>query len=154
MPEYTNYSKYSDIFKPKWLWPGILAASALVIVLLFAADLHTPLRPFFALWFLLVCPGMSVVRVFDVQERLLEWVLAIALSISLAGIISIVMIYTATWSPLWGLLILVGVTLAGVVVQILLNLRIILWPISEISIPLGRLKKPEVPLKNKRKNQS
>jgi uncharacterized membrane protein HdeD (DUF308 family) len=144
MPEYTNYLKYSDILKPKWLWPGTLAASALIMGLLFFADLHTSLRPIVALWFLLVCPGMAIVRIFDVQELVLEWVLAIALSISLAGIISIVMIYTATWSPAVGLLILIGLTIAGVIIQILLNLRIILWPTSEVSMPLGRIKNPAV----------
>jgi dsDNA-binding SOS-regulon protein len=155
MPEYINFSKYRDIWHSKWVWPSALTVSAVLIALLFAADLNTPLRPILALWFLLVCPGMSIVRIFDVQELLLEWVLAIALSISLAGIVSAIMIYTATWSPALGLWILIAITLLGVIVQTLLDIRIIVWPISEVSVPLDRYKRNEmsVPLADNKQNE-
>lgn len=90
------------------------------------------------LWFLLVCPGMAIVRIFDVQEPLLEWVLSSALSISLAGIITTIQIYTHNWSPAATLWILIGITLAGVVIQAMLNLRLIAWPVSQASTPLDK----------------
>jgi cytochrome c oxidase subunit IV len=83
---------------------------------------------------------MAFVRIFDVQDALLEWALAIPLSISLAGIITSVMIYTATWSPALGFVILAGITIVCVIVQALIQLRIIVWPISEISVPIRREK--------------
>jgi len=141
MPEYINFSKYRDIIgRSKWIWPGILAVSAGLVVILFVTNLSTPLRSVLALWFLLVCPGMSIVRIFDVQAFLLEWVLAITLSISLAGAIATLMVYTATWSPALGLSILIIITIVGVIIQSLLNLRIIAWPTSEISMPLPKSK--------------
>jgi uncharacterized membrane protein len=116
----------------------VLTVSTVVTAAVFFADSHSVLRPWLVLWFLLVCPGMAVVRIFDAQESLLEWVLSIALSISLTGIIATIQIYTHTWSPANGLGILIAVTLGGVVVQSMLNLRWIAWPVSELSIPLGR----------------
>ncbi len=138
MPEYINFSKLHNALNPKWFWPVILVVSAMGTGVLFFVDGHSPLRPFVVLWFLMVCPGMAVVRIFNVHEILLEWVLALSLSISLAGIISSIMIYTHIWSPGLGLGILITITVAGVVVQTLLNLRIISWPVSEISIPVKR----------------
>jgi uncharacterized membrane protein len=133
--ESTNFSK---LLRSVWLWPVVLTVSTVATAAMFFTDSPSGLRPALTLWFLLVCPGMAVVRIFDVQESLLEWVLSIALSISLAGIISTIQIYTHTWSPANGLDILIGLTLSGVVVQSMLNLRLIAWPVSEVSIPLGK----------------
>lgn len=133
--ESTNFSR---LLRSVWLWPAILTVSTVAAAALFYTDSPSALRPWLVLWFLLVCPGMAVVRIFDVQEPLLEWVLSIALSISLAGIISTIQIYTHTWSPANALGILIGLTLGGVAVQSMLNLRLISWPVSQMSIPLGR----------------
>ena len=81
---------------------------------------------------------MAVVQIFDVQDPLLEWVLSSALSISLAGIISTIQIYTGTWSPAVALWILIGITLAGVLIQSMLNLKLISWPVSQASIAVTR----------------
>ncbi|HEU0292991.1 MAG TPA: hypothetical protein VFR47_09660 [Anaerolineales bacterium] len=155
MPEYINFSKYRDIWHSKWIWPGTLTVSVVLIAALFAANLNTPLRPIFVLWFLLICPGMSIVRIFDVQNHLLEWVLALALSISLAGFVSGLMIYMATWSSVLGLGILIAITVLGVIIQALLNLRIIAWPTSELSVPLDRYKRNEmsVPFAENKQNE-
>ena len=133
--ESTNFSR---LLRSVWLWPMVLTVSTVATAAVFFTDSPSALRPWLALWFLLVCPGMAVVRIFDLQDSLLEWVLSIALSISLAGIISTIQIYTHTWSPTAGLGILIGVTLGGVVVQSTLNLKLITWPISPASLPLGR----------------
>lgn len=134
---------FSKFPKSKWFWPVILVFSSILAGVLFFVNhsLLYLLRPLIALWFLMVCPGMSIVRIFDVQEPLLEWVLAVTLSISLAGIVSSVMIYTSTWSSGLGLGFLIIVTIAGAVIQILLNLRIVSWPVSEISMPLSRIRR-------------
>ncbi len=136
--ESTNFSK---LLRSVWLWPVVLTVSTAATAAVFFTDSSSALRPWLVLWFLLVCPGMAVVRIFDVQESLLEWVLSIALSISLAGIISTIQIYTHTWSPADGLGILIGLTLGGVVVQSMLNLKWIAWPVSQMSIPLGKKEK-------------
>ena len=130
---------FSRLLRSVWLWPVVLTVSLVATAILFYTDSLSMLRPWLVLWFLLVCPGKAVVRIFKVQESLFEWVLSIALSISLAGIISTIQIYTHTWSPAITLGILIGLTLGGVIVQSMLNLRIISWPYSEASIPLGKV---------------
>ena len=135
MPEFINSLTLHKVFRSKWSWPVILTISALVCGVLFFGDIQTSLRPYLALWFLLVCPGMAIVHIFDVQDFLLEWVLALALSISLAGIISTVQIYARSWSPNLTMGILLGITLVGVVLQGLLNFRVIVWPTTELSVP-------------------
>jgi hypothetical protein len=129
---------FSKLLNSIWFWPVILTGSAVATAAVFLADSHNVLRPWLALWFLLVCPGKAIVRIFEVNDALLEWVLSLALSVSLAGIIVTVQIYTRSWSPTVALFILVGVTLAGVAVQSTLNLKWISWPMSQASIPLGR----------------
>lgn len=129
------------LLRSPWRWPVLLTASALLCGSLFFADLETPVRPLVGFWFLLVCPGMAIVRVFDVQNALLEWVLAMALSIALSGIISNIQIYTATWSPTFAMGVLIGLTLVGVLIQGLLNLKIIAWPSTDINLT-GEGRKP------------
>jgi uncharacterized membrane protein YadS len=129
---------FSRLLRSVWLWPVILIISTVATAVMFYTNSPSVLRPWLVLWFLLVCPGKAMVRIFEVQESLLEWVLSIALSISLAGIISTIQIYTHTWSPAINLGILIGLTLGGVIVQSMLNFRIISWPFSQASIPLGK----------------
>lgn len=135
MPVSINLSR---LLKPNWFWPVILTVSVATTAAVFFAESRLVFRPLLVLWFLLVCPGMAIVRIFDVQEPLLEWVLSSALSISLAGIITTIQIYTHNWSPGTALWILISITLAGVVIQAMLNLRLIAWPVSQASIPLGK----------------
>ena len=131
-------TSFSRLRRSVWLWPSVLTISTAMTGAMFFSDFQSPLRPWLALWFLMVCPGMAVVRIFDVQEVLLEWVLAITLSVSLAGIVSTFQIYTHTWSPANALNILIGLTLGGVIIQAMLNLKLISWPVSQASIPVGR----------------
>jgi len=135
MLEFTNSSTYNKVLRSKWSWPTILTISALACGVLYFGEIQTPLRPLLALWFLLVCPGMAVIHIFDVKNTLLEWVLALALSISLSGIISTLQIYTRAWSPNFTMWVLLGITLVSVVIQGLLNIGIIAWPTTELNIP-------------------
>ena len=105
------------IYSP-WLWPATIVLSAAAAALVtFGAD-DSPLRPPIALWFLLVCPGMAFVRLLRVRDGLTEWALAIALSLALDAIVAIVMLYTGAWAPRWGLVILIGLSVAGAALQV------------------------------------
>jgi len=141
MLEFINFSNLNNFLRSKWFWPGTLVVFCVLAGAMFFID-HFPLRPLIVLWFLLVCPGMSIVQNFEVHDSLLEWVLAITVSISLSGIVSSVMVYT-TWSAFLGLWILIFITLAGATIRALLNLRIISWPISELSMPIRRIDKEQ-----------
>jgi uncharacterized membrane protein len=103
------------------VWPVILGLSALIAgVLTFVGDAPQA-RVVVVLWFLLVCPGMMLVRFLRLREPLFEWVLAIALSMALDTITGGILLYTGHWSPNGAFAILLGLTVAGVFVQMLLE---------------------------------
>lgn len=114
---------------PSWFWPAILVASALAINVLVLADIQTPLRPMLALWFLLVCPGMALVRLLRIRNFALELSLAVALSIALDALAAGSLLYARRWSPEASLIILGIISCAGAVAQ----LR---WP-PEIGVETG-----------------
>ena len=106
-----------------WLWPAIITLSALAVAFVSILDTTSPFRLWIALWFLLVCPGMSLVRLLHLKDGLAEMTLAIALSIALDTIVSSVFLYAGLWSPKTKLLVLILISLCGVALQILTQLR-------------------------------
>ena len=100
-----------------WLWPATILLSAAAIGLIVFAGVAAPARPFVALWFLLMCPGMALVRLLRVNGLAIQLTLAIALSLVLDSLVAIVMIYTGTWAPAAGLMVLIGISVFGAVLQ-------------------------------------
>jgi hypothetical protein len=74
------------MLRARWIWPGVILCSAVTSGLFFYLAFASPFRLITTLWFLLVCPGMAFIRLFQFDETYYEWTLAIALSISLDGI--------------------------------------------------------------------
>ncbi|HLJ66471.1 MAG TPA: hypothetical protein VKX16_03825 [Chloroflexota bacterium] len=101
------------------VWPAIIVASSIAVGIVTLLGASTPLRPALALWFLLLCPGMALVRLLRIAEWIMEWTLAIAVSIALETIIATVMIYDRAWSPEIGLGLLIAVSLGGAIAQLL-----------------------------------
>lgn len=77
---------------------GIIVVAVAATLLVFAAPGSTA-RPYVVLVFALVCPGMAVVRLFRIDEPLLELAVAIALSIGVELLLSTAMLYLGLWSP-------------------------------------------------------
>src|SRR5437667_15454 len=63
-----------------WLWPMIIMLSASAAGLVTFVFPGLVVRPAVVMWFLFVCPGMTVVRFFGLAENIIEWMLALALS--------------------------------------------------------------------------
>ena len=105
------------------IWPLIILASADIMVL--AAGLNLPefIRTPITFWFLLVCPGMAFIRFFHFKDVIVEWTLAIALSISIDLILSEVFIVTHLWSYFLVDLILAVLATIGAVIQIAAVIR-------------------------------
>jgi uncharacterized membrane protein len=99
-------------------WPTLILISALAVGLLTMTSIASPLRPMLALWFLLVCPGMAFVRLLHLRDSLAEWTLAVALSFALDALVVEIMLYSGLWSPKWGLAVLIGLSMAGAILQI------------------------------------
>jgi uncharacterized membrane protein len=102
---------------PKWLWPIIITLSAAVVGGFVYGDVTSPIRPIVALWFLVFCPGMALVRLLRLRDVWAEVTLATALSLALDVGVAMMLVYSGYWSPKLGLAILIGVSLLGATLQ-------------------------------------
>lgn len=98
-------------------WPAIIVLSAAAAGFVTFVPTGAYARPIIVLWFLLVCPGMMLVRFFHLREPIVEWVLAIALSLAADAIVAGILLYAERWSPRGAFAILLGLTVAGALVQ-------------------------------------
>ncbi len=105
------------------VWPIVIGLSALGIGVLAGFDIDSPLRPVLSLWFLLVCTGMSFVRLLDIKDAVVELVLAIGLSIAISTLLSEILVLSEQWMPVRGLYILIGLSLVGVMLQVVVPSR-------------------------------
>src|SRR5712692_5393413 len=101
-----------------WLWPAIIILSTVAAGLVTFEITDTAVRPFIVLWFLFVCPGMALVRFFRLDDLVVEWILALALSFAVDAIVAGILLYAGRWSPAGTLEILMGISLGGAVLQI------------------------------------
>ncbi len=102
-----------------WLWPAIITLSAAAVALITFVFPGIVVRPALIVWFLFICPGMTVVRFFRPGETVIEWMLALALSFAIDAFIAGIVLYAGWWSPLRILTILIGFCLVGVIIQLL-----------------------------------
>jgi uncharacterized membrane protein len=94
-------------------WPVLLVASALAVSVLAFGDVDSAVRVPVVLWFVLVCPGMALVRHLRLDDAVAELMIGIALSAALATLAAGGMLYAGSWSPEGTLAVLVGVTVLG-----------------------------------------
>jgi hypothetical protein len=99
-----------------WAWTSALSAVAAVALML--ADSGSALRPAVLFWFLLVCPGMALVPLLELENAWTELTLGIATSLALDTLVASVMVEARLWSPGGGVLGLGVVTLLVSAVQI------------------------------------
>jgi hypothetical protein len=100
------------------VWPLVIIASAGLAILAMLGGIGSPVRPVVAFWFLLLCPGMAFMWLFDLEDWYTELALALALSLTLDVIVSETMVLARIWSPTWALAVLAVVSTAGAVFQI------------------------------------
>lgn len=104
--------------RPAPIWPPMALASAALACVLVALDPESVVRAVAVLWFVLVCPGLSVVRLARLDDRLAEASVAVAASLAIAGGTSGALMYAGWWSPPRVLAVLVAVTIAGVAAEL------------------------------------
>ena len=111
-----------------FLWQVIIILSTFATALVILVFPENPLRPIVVMWFLLFCPGMMLVRFLRLNQAEVEWMLALALSLSIDAIVSGVVLYTGLWSPAAILTIIMCFTLVGAITQLaMLNLKSSRW---------------------------
>jgi uncharacterized membrane protein len=72
----------------RWSIPLLLAASGWVVLAVTTGAGYSPYRAVAVFAFVLVCPGLAVVRLLPVRDFLERLVLAVALSMSIAALIA------------------------------------------------------------------
>jgi hypothetical protein len=99
------------------LWPTIIILSAVAAGLVNFVFTDIAIRPAIMFWFLAVCPGMALVRFLRLADRVVEWILAIALSFAVDAMVAGILLYAGRWSPTATLGILMGISLGGAIMQ-------------------------------------
>ncbi len=108
----------SGVYRLTWLWPAIIMLSAIAAGLVTFVFPGTVVRPALVMWFLFACPGMTVVCFFRLADIVVEYILAVALSIAIDAFIAGIMLYAGWWSPARILSILMGFCLIGASMQL------------------------------------
>jgi hypothetical protein len=96
-------SKFMKLFLPMVIILSALVAN--VVNFVFPSIVG---RPVIVMWFLFVCPGLVLIRFLKLKEPIVEWTLAIALSLATDSVVASIQMYTGHWSPSVTLLILTG----------------------------------------------
>lgn len=104
-------------------WPLVLLLSASAAGISAFALPGTLLCLVVILWFLLVCPGMTLVRYLDLKEPHTEWTLAIAVSLAIDALVASIALYAGAWFPPGILGILITFCIFGVIGQFTLTRR-------------------------------
>jgi hypothetical protein len=98
---------------PGLAWPVASSVWALVVAAVALAQVDSPLRPALLLSFLLVGPGLALVRLLHLGDLLAELTLACALGVVLTTFVSAGLAYSGYWVPGVGLALLICMTLAA-----------------------------------------
>jgi hypothetical protein len=98
-------------------WALVLAASCVAVATTTYAWTSSPARPAVTTWFLLVCPGMALVRLLPARGAVTLLVLAVATSLALETLLAEAMLEATAWSPNATLAVLIALTATGAGIQ-------------------------------------
>jgi hypothetical protein len=107
----------------KYFWWAIIPIWGVFAWFTSTSDLPLTWRFTVIFGFLLICPGSAYIRFLPASERFSQIPLTIALSFLLSSIVSLGMIYLKIWEPQYGLIVLVGLAVVGVILQIVSETR-------------------------------
>jgi peptidoglycan/LPS O-acetylase OafA/YrhL len=99
-------------------WPLVILVSCIAVAVCNWYEVGQPMRSISVFWFFLICPGLAIVGLLDIRDRLAEAVVAIGLSLALGTGVAIIMVLAKTWSPDAGLAVLIGISLLGAALQV------------------------------------
>ena len=103
-------------------WPGGMIGAAILVGLVSFVLPAGPLRPLLVVPFLLVVPGMVLVRRLRLAEWWVELVLAVGLSIAVNTLLATAMVYAGVWSPKLLLAVLVWLSLVAGIEELIRRL--------------------------------
>lgn len=99
-------------------WPSVIAVSALALDLLVLANAPIPVRVLVALWFFLICTGMSFVPLLEVGPVRTQLLLGVLVSIVLDTLATTAIVEIGGLSASSGLVVLQSICLLGCGLQV------------------------------------
>ena len=108
---------------PRALQAAFLIVLALVSTYLVLSGSTGVTRHVLVSVFMLIGPGLAFMQWWNLRDYLYELVLGMALSVALATIIATAMMYTGTWSPDGGFLVLAGLSVLSSVTYLISGTR-------------------------------
>lgn len=99
----------------RWLWQGIVLVSAAALVTVIATGVGAPWRTILAVWFVLTCPGASLVGVLGLRDRFAELAVVVPMSLALVTLTSVILYYGRVWSPNVEFTLLSGLCALGLI---------------------------------------
>jgi hypothetical protein len=103
-------------------WPGGMIGAAILVGLVAFVLPSNPLRPLLVVPFLLVVPGMALVRRLHLAEWWLELLLAVGVSVAVNTLLATAMVYAGVWSPMLLLAVLVWLSLVAGIEELIRGL--------------------------------
>lgn len=100
------------------LWVVILLLSTAGALLTIFELLPAGAQPWVVGWFLLLCPGMAFVRLLDLDNALVELVVALALSLTLDTMVAWLLVLGEFWQPRLAIVLLAALATIGIVLQV------------------------------------
>jgi hypothetical protein len=101
------------------VWLGLSGVWGLAAVLVVTLDVQAAYRAPIVLSFLLICPGLTIVRALRITVTAAQFSLAIATSTALVVLVPAALLYAGAWSPQAALGLLIGVTLVVGAIDVL-----------------------------------
>lgn len=101
-------------------WLAISTAWAALAILAVGLDVDELVRVPAVLGFVLLCPGLALVRALGLRSLGVQLSVAVALSMALVVLVPAALLYAGVWSPVAALAILISVTLGAAVTEVLL----------------------------------
>jgi hypothetical protein len=106
-----------------WLAITCFSIMSASLVIYYEGVVHPVLRFLIVAWFLIACPGMAYIRMLRLNDRLSSWVLTIALSLALDGLVAMTLVFTGLWSVEIGVIALITITLLGLGLEFIAEVR-------------------------------
>jgi hypothetical protein len=112
--------------RPEWFirslaWLGLTAVWGGAAILALAVEANAAYRAPVILPFVLVCPGLALVRLLGIPVAAARLSLAIAVSLALAVLVPAALVYAGAWSPPAALAILAGLAITFAAVEVVLR---------------------------------
>jgi hypothetical protein len=100
------------------LKPLVVVLSLVALVTVVVAGAGAPLQPLVACWFLLVCPGLALAPLLDLEDPWDELGVALGISVALDIVLATALMYAGAWSPALVVGLLAVISLAGAAAQL------------------------------------